>query len=68
MVKWLERLTAVPKVAGSSFARVNNWIILIVHPAVNGYLINSGKIKGIKRRGLGFIFVFLFYLLLHICL
>ena len=40
VVEWLERLTVVRKVAGSSPALTKDWKTLTVHPAANGYLIN----------------------------
>ena len=40
VVEWLERLTVVRKVAGSSPARAKDWKTLTIHSAENGYLIN----------------------------
>ena len=48
VVKWLERLAVVRKVAGSSPARSKDWKTLTDHPAVNGYLINFRE--GQRRR------------------
>ena len=40
MVEWLERLTVVRTVAGLGLAQAKDQKTLIVHPAVNWYLIN----------------------------
>ena len=39
VVEWLELLTVVREVAGSSPALAKDWKTVTVHSAVNGYLI-----------------------------
>ena len=53
VVEWLGRSALVRKVAGASLARVNDWKTLTVHSTVTGTWLNSGKVKGSERRGLG---------------
>ena len=54
MAKWLERLTAVGNINGSSRTLGSKLeCSLTVHPAVNGYLVVTlGKLK-VARKGTG---------------
>ena len=41
VAEWLAHSTVVRKVANLNLSQVNDWKTLIVHPAVNGYLIQA---------------------------